>query len=341
MGYFMSYGRGCAFSTLAVAAVLALPADGQSVVSTRSGVVHFFEGAVYLGDKPLEPHLGRFPSMAKGAELRTEQGRAEVLLTPAVFLRISERSAIRMLANDLTDTRVELLAGSAIVDSEEPSSGTSVTLIYRDWNVHFLKKGVYRIDSEPPRLWVRQGDAEVSAGVTGVRVSVKHGMGLPFAAVLVPERSVDEPFDALSNWADGRSQSISADNTIAASIQDPASINATNFALDSFTYFPMLGISPIGAGLSRPYSSLVPYQPGFNSIYFPGYTYRPLFLGLVPGGFRNPLHPLPRVGASPGVGAGVASPRSPSPIRPGPPPHLAPGRPAPHGGVHGGAGAHR
>jgi hypothetical protein len=331
----MSYGRACTFSTLAVAAVLALPADGQSVVSTRSGVVHFFEGAVYLGDQPLEPHLGRFPSMAKGAELRTEQGRAEVLLTPAVFLRMSERSAIRMVANDLTDTRVELLAGSAIVDSEELSSGTSVTLIYKDWNVHFLQKGVYRIDSEPPRLWVRQGEAEVSAGVTGGRVSVKHGMDLPFAAVLVPERSIDEPFDALSNWANGRNQSISADNAIAANIQDPASMNTMSFALDGLTYFPMLGVSPVGAGLSSLYNSLGTIQPGFNSIYFPGYTYRPLFLGLVPGGFRS------RVGVSPGVGAGIASPRTPSPVRPGPPPRLAPGRPAPHGGVHGVGGARR
>jgi hypothetical protein len=337
----MSYGRACTFSTLAVAAVLALPADGQSVVSTRSGVVHFFEGAVYLGDQPLEPHLGRFPSMAKGGELRTEQGRAEVLLTPGVFLRMSDRSAIRMVANDLTDTRVELLTGSAIVDSEELSSGTSVTLIYKDWNVHFLQKGVYRIDSEPPSLWVRRGEAEVSAGATGVRVSVKHGMGLPFADVLVPERSIDEPFDALSNWANGRNQSISADNAISASIQDPASINATNFALDSFTYFPMLGVSPVGAGLSSLYNSLGTYQPGFNSIYFPGYTYRPLFLGWAPGGFRSPLHSLPRVGVSPGVGAGLASPRTPSPVRPGPPPRLAPGRPAPHGGVHGGGGVRR
>src|SRR5579863_2094018 len=110
---FMSYHRACSFSTLAVATVLALPCDGQSVISTRSGVVHFFEGAVYLGGELLEPHLGKFPCMAQGSELRTVQGRAEVLLTPGVFLRIGENSAIRLVANNLSDTRVELLAGSA------------------------------------------------------------------------------------------------------------------------------------------------------------------------------------------------------------------------------------
>ena len=33
---------------------------GQSVISTRSGVVHFFEGSVYLEGEKLESHLGKF-----------------------------------------------------------------------------------------------------------------------------------------------------------------------------------------------------------------------------------------------------------------------------------------
>ena len=65
-----------------------------------------------------------------------------MLLTPGVFVRIGEWSTIRMIANQLSDTRVELLAGSAVVDSAEPSSGTSVTLIYKNWSVRFLEQGV-------------------------------------------------------------------------------------------------------------------------------------------------------------------------------------------------------
>jgi hypothetical protein len=322
----MSYGRAYAFSTLAVVTVLALPADGQSVISTRSGVVHFFEGAVYLGDQLLEPHFGKFPSMAEGAELRTAQGRAEVLLTPGVFLRIGESSAIRMVATVLSDTRVGLLAGSVFVDSAEPSSGTSVTLVYKDWNVHFREKGIYRIDAEPPRLWVHQGGADVSAGDTGASVSVEQGMYLPFASVLVPERFIDVPGDALADWAKGRSESISADNAITAQIdEDPASRNS-GLGVDSFAYFPLIGVPSLGSGLSGGYGSFNPYQPGFNSIYLPGYTYRPLLVGLAPGGVRSyPYSPPRRVGVFP--------------IVPGPHvpyPHPASGRPIPHGVVHGG-----
>lgn len=311
-----------AFFTLAMVIALALPAAGQSVISVRSGVIHFFEGSVYSGDQPLEPHPGKFQTLAQGDELRTAQGSAEVLLTPGVFLRIGEKSAIRMVANDLADTRVELLAGSAIVGSYEPTANTSVTLIYKNWKVHFLQKGTYRIDSEPPRLWVDQGKAEVSAEATAAPVSVEQGMDVRFAAVLVPEQSLNEPADDLSDWSKGRSESISADNAIAAQISDdPTSADNSDLGSGILTYFPLLGLPPLGLGLSSPYSSFAPYQPGFNSIYLPGYTYQPFILALRMGG----------LGISPRVGTpfhGSVGPRGPLPR----PTHL---RPVPPAGVHG------
>jgi hypothetical protein len=329
----MFYRRACAVWVLAVVTVLTLPADAQSVISTRSGIVHFFEGAVYLGDRPLESHPGRFSGVPAGAELRTGEGRAEVLLTPGVFIRIGERTAIRMVANELSNTRVELLAGSAIVDSAEPNSGTSVTLIYRNWNVRFLEHGVYRIDSDPPRLWVLQGKAEVSADTDEGALLVGQGMYVPFAPVLVPDQSIDQPHDSFSNWVEGRQQSISADNAIAANIQDPASMNTSTSGLDSFTNFPMLGLSPLGVGLSSTYNSLGTYQPGFNSLYLPGYTYLPFepslfstysFLGTYQPGFNSVYLP----GYGPGrFPTPIGLPHHPG-LWPSPLPHPVP-RPIP------------
>ena len=292
----MSYGRASAFWTVAVVTMLTLPGDGQLVISTRSGVVHFVEGAVYLDDQPLESHPGKFSSVRKGGELRTAEGQAEVLLTPGVFVRIGKRSTIRMVDNELSHTRVELVAGSAVVDSEASNSGTSVTLIYRNWSVHFLDQGIYRIDSDPPHLWVLEGKAEVSADNGEATVAVGRGMDVPLAQVLTLQRSIDPPSDALSSWAEGRRQSISADNAIAANIQDPGSMDLPETpGLDSFTSFPTLGLLPSWPGWSTSYSSLGLYQPGFNSIYLPGYTFLPV-LGLGMNGFspvRSPSHPLP------------------------------------------------
>jgi hypothetical protein len=160
-----------------------------------------------------------------GGELHTEEGRAELLLTPGAFVRIGNKSAIRMVDNELSHTRVELLAGTAIVDSEDPDSTKSVTLTYKEWSVRFRDQGVYRIDSDPPRLWVLEGQADVFANKSEGTVAVAQGLDVPFAQVLVPESSVDPPRDTLSHWADRRRQSLAADNAIAANTQDPGSMD--------------------------------------------------------------------------------------------------------------------
>lgn len=289
-----------AFSTLAMFTALALPVAAQSVISARSGVIHFFEGSVYWRDQPLETHPGKFQILAQGDELRTAQGSAEVLLTPGVFLRMGENSAIRMVANTLVDTRVELLAGSVVVGSDEPIANTSVTLICRKWKVHLLREGTYRIDSEPPRLWVDRGKAEVSGEGTAIPVTVEQGMDLPFAPVLVPEPSINEPADKLSDWARGRSESIATDNAIAAKISDDptsaTSAGSSGLGPGVLTYFPLLGLPPLGSGLSSSYSYFNPYyQPGFNSLYLPGYTYQPFILAIRMGSGSILTHiPYPR-----------------------------------------------
>jgi hypothetical protein len=260
--------------TLLAGFALTVCAVAQSVISTHSGVIYYFDGFVYLNDQPLESHLGKFPSVPEGAELRTAQGYAEVLLTPGVFLRMGEKTSIRMLSNDLADTRLELEAGSVIVDSAEANSGDPVTLVFRDWQVRSAQPGVYRINSDPPHLWVLKGRAEVFAGAERQPLTVKQGMDLPFAANSVPEQSSAEPVDGLSDWAKGRSDSIAADNAITQQIDsDPASQTA---GLDGFTNFPILGVSPVG--LSSSFYNSIPSEPGFYSLYLPGYTSPPLFL---------------------------------------------------------------
>ena len=47
---------------LAVAAGSAA-ALAQSVISARSGMIHFVEGQVYLGDQPVETKFGNFPEV--------------------------------------------------------------------------------------------------------------------------------------------------------------------------------------------------------------------------------------------------------------------------------------
>ncbi len=322
---------GVALSVFLSAMAVTFPAAAQSVISTHSGVIYYFDGAVSVGDRPLQQHLGTFPTVSPGIELRTAKGRAEVLLTPGVFLRVGENSSIRMIANSLANTRVELLSGSAILDSGQPASGTSVTLIFGNWQIHSNEAGSYRVDSDPAELWVLKGEADVTtAGSDPVKVN--EGMDLPFAKVLVPDRTESAPEDALSAWDQGRSDSIVADNAITQQIDaDPAAQSAD---VDGFSYFPMLGVPAVGL-YSSPYASAIPVQPGFYSMYLPGYTYQPLLLGLMGRGLLTSypitplrlgtmgigriggIHGIGGIGHPGGLGGGIGTvPRTVVPIRP-------------------------
>jgi hypothetical protein len=316
------------FRAYALAVLLAsgaVCASAQAVISTRSGVVHYFEGAVFLSGQPLESRLGKFANMADGAELRTEKGRAEVLLTPGVVMRLDQNSSIRMLSNSLADTRVELLSGAAMLDAGEPVPGTQLTLLHKGRQVRFTQAGLYRFDSTPPRLWVREGEAQVVSSAAANPVSIGRGMNLPLEEESLAQGSVpstDEPRDGLDNWSRGREDSVSADNAIAANIQDPATVDPQSASLDpallaaglvyppqsGFTQFPMLGLTP----MSPLYSSLYPYQPGFYSIYLPGYTYRPSFLLVAPTAIRSPTLYSPYSSVRPAgssIGSSIVTPR--------------------------------
>src|SRR6202023_2900303 len=119
-------------------------AFAQTVISAHSGLIHYVEGRVLLDGKPVEVKIANFPEVKPDMELRTEDGRAEVLLNPGVFLRLAENSAIRMVANKLTDTKVEFLSGSAMIESTRELSQKEnfVSIIYKGSTAHLRKSGI-------------------------------------------------------------------------------------------------------------------------------------------------------------------------------------------------------
>jgi uncharacterized membrane protein YgcG len=204
-------------SFVVVASALALSSSGvygQSVISAHSGVVHYSEGDVTINGQTPHQKTGTFAEVKEKQELQTQVGRAEVLLTPGVFLRMGENSGIRMDSNKLTDTQVAFLKGSAIVDFVEVTKDNSVKVSYQDYAVTFLKKGIYRFDSEPAQVKVYTGEAVVSRG--GTSVHLKDGRALPFTPALVSEKFDNRTGDALYRWAKRRSEYIAVANLSAA-----------------------------------------------------------------------------------------------------------------------------
>jgi len=248
-------------------------ATAQTVISAHSGTVHLAEGAVFIDAKPIIQKFGTFPEWKEKSELRTEQGRVEILLTPGVFLRVGENSAVRMLDNRLSATRVELVSGQAVVEADDPMKENAVTLVFGDYEVRVRKSSVFAIESSPAQLKVYYGEASVA--YQGNIVSVKAGRLLPFTAALAMEKFDTKEGDALTRWSRRRSEYVAAANVSSAkSLKDNGSSwSAGNWYYNPdysmYTYIPGRGVSwsPYGFGYFSPYSvyGYLPYGYGYGN----------------------------------------------------------------------------
>jgi hypothetical protein len=262
-----------AFSLLAC-----LPVSGQLVVSVHSGVVHFSERSVFIDDHPLDQKFGTFPNIKEGSTLRTEEGRAEILLTPGVFLRIDEDSSIRMVSNSIKNTRVEFLEGSVILDSLDASGDNPILITYKDCQIRFPKKGVYRMDASPPVLQAYKGEAEVTRDGKPSTVDPSHLYF--FSLGLVTQKFGEGADDDFYQWSKDRSEFISADNRAAAqSTADPGQLDSGQIPSrdpDLYLGGPNLGIPSYSGGPATTFPidngllySNVPFGMGvWNTVYF-------------------------------------------------------------------------
>jgi hypothetical protein len=317
---------------------LSPPGWSQSVISAQSGLVHFSEGSVFLDGQRIQQTFGRFDQMKDGSELRTLQGRAELILTPGMFLRLGENSAIRMVSSHLQETQVELLSGSVVVESQNAAVNGPVTILYGDYQVQLREPGRCRIDSAPAQFRVDNGEAEVFH--SGMSAMVNSGDVLPFSGELLVRKFGDEPADALDSWNQARTNWIAQSNSDTGNATDLSAAmeswqndpDAFLRALGTSAYIPPLGYTSASYAPLSSYGTRPPYYPligpGLSSPYLspwgigavsPFFVYpRPTF-----GYYRSPYSPgsFPRRGA---LGTGPYN-RPPTAVRPGTPIHSGPG----------------
>src|SRR5215471_6723597 len=185
---------------LTILVIGAVPAVAQTVIGAKSGVINWVEGDVFLADKPYVMQPSQFGEVKENMVLRTEEGRAEVLLPPGVFLRLGEKSSFKMITNRLIDTRVELLTGSGVIEIDDIAKEATVTVVCKDGTVSLNKVGIYRFDTEPARLKVFKGAAEVA--LRGENLSVAAGKMMAFSgAVATAEKFDIADTDSLDHWS--------------------------------------------------------------------------------------------------------------------------------------------
>jgi hypothetical protein len=88
-----------AMASFFLAAILTAPAWGNegSTKSAVAGTLNYVEGQASIGDQALNSKSIGTVELQAGQSLVTEKGKAEVLLTPGVFLRIGNNSFVKMI----------------------------------------------------------------------------------------------------------------------------------------------------------------------------------------------------------------------------------------------------
>jgi hypothetical protein len=341
--------------TLSLGSVAAL---AQSVISVRSGLINYSEGAVFIDNQLVKQKLGKYPTLHEGSDLLTQDGRAEIQFAPEVFLRVGINSGVRMISSDLADTRVQLLSGSVILDSGNAASSPSVTLLASEARIRIEKPSRLRVDFDPPQLRVEKGEATVERDGRVTKVAADQLLGLAGAPVV--RRMTDGNDDALDLWSQQRNRLIYLSLADSRNILDPGTADpavASDADLNSWLgYIPSAGVLPLtgsygvvgipGYGYYSPWSALAFYGPvyggyqmGFAGLGYPGRVgvyglsvgygggYRP-----VPGYRFTPVYPgtVGTFGQHPlgGIRIGVPGPGMSFPARPAAPRPVVPHLPA-------------
>jgi hypothetical protein len=275
---------------LAATVVLTSSAWAQSVISAHSGVIQYVEGQVTLDGTRLEQKFAEFPDVKKGQTLAAQDGRAEILLTPGVFLRLAENSSFQMVSNKLSDTKIEVQSGSAMIEVSELLKDNAITVQFHDAQIELLKKGLYRVDSDDPaRLRVYDGDARVTSGSQTVTAS--RGREVEIGTTLEARNFSTKDTDAFYRWSGRRDEYVAQANLVAAK-------TVSNSFYDGGTALGSGVNGTAGAWAYNPWYGMFTFVPGTGMFMSPfGYSYYSPFTigsfygpayGYYGGGYVNP-----------------------------------------------------
>ena len=205
-------------------------------------------------------------TLEAGQELNTEAGKAEVLLTPGVFLRLDDNSAVKMVSPDLTLTQVELEKGRAAVEVDEIHDQNNLEVIDHGVTTRLEKTGYYEFDANQPEAMVFKGMAKAEVGDEKWREIKSHHelalTGEPNGQPLAKEKPADfdtHTTDELYNWSNLRSQYLAEANNQMASeyygagynpgwFWDPYAVGYTYMGFEPFASPFGWGFYPFGWG---------------------------------------------------------------------------------------------
>jgi hypothetical protein len=215
-----------------------------------------------------------------GESLRTDTGKAEILLTPGVFLRVGDNSTVKLVASNLTNTEADLTKGQATVEVAEIHDYNNLRIVEDGVTTRVLKDGLYSFDADHNQVLVYKGEALVQDGDQNIKVKNGHELDLNQTGELKPSKFNKNSYESsdLYRFSDLRSQYLAEANV---NIARNYYAGAPGFygagwywdpIFTAYTWIPGDGIfySPFGYGYYSPFFvGYAPYHRGYG--FYPGY----------------------------------------------------------------------
>jgi hypothetical protein len=262
----MWQSRLIAVSSFILAASLSAPAFGAN--PARPGTINYVEGQASIAGQALDAKAIGTAELQPGQSLDTQNGKAEILLTPGVFFRLGDNSSVTMLSPSLTDMEIRLDKGRAIVEVEQIHQENNLVITQRSGTVRILKTGLYEFDADHSLVRVYEGEAVVPQGNRDVAVKEKHELALGGGSRNAEKFNEEQAQDDLYRWS-----SLRSSYTAEANVD-----RAQNYSLGGW----------YGAGWDwDPYFNCYTFIPGDGVFYssFGWGFYSPFYVGWAPFGY--------------------------------------------------------
>ena len=263
----------------ALVAVLALPAAWADVPPARVGTLEYVEGSASIDGRAVAGNQSQLPVLDNGQLLGTASGHAEMLLTPGVFLRLDKSTKARLENASLTDTRLRLEQGAAMLEVDNLHKDNLIRVDVGPGTVQVLKNGLYRFEAVPAQVLVLNGQVEASGNDQIWKAGKHHEISFSPGPTVAKYQSL--PDDDLSKWSRLRSE-YEAEASVASAQYFVDSGWGWGYPywywnpwFDTWTWFPANGwlMNPYGFGY---FSPMAVYS------YFPMRYYGPHAYGFAP-----------------------------------------------------------
>jgi hypothetical protein len=221
--------------------------------------VNYVEGRASIGSLQLNSKSVGDTLLQPGQSLTTGTGRAEILLTPGVFVRLGPQSSLQMISPELTSTAVEVQRGQAMVEVDQIFPENNIQVRQQGVSTRLLKPGLYDFDANAHQVRVFEGEATVSTENRQIKLKAGHEftVGGPLKAKKFDRKAYA---GQLYEWSSLRSSYLAqASNAMAGSFIGPGGYYGPGWSgagwywdpwFDYYTFIPGWGFfySPFGWG---------------------------------------------------------------------------------------------